>query len=219
MKNIVFFGTGAVAAEYTSYIEDSDWGKDAELVIKGYITTDESGIEGWNNYKLEKPFLGVWKDYVIEENDYFVLAFSNPKAKRFLIQDICARNGKFLNLIHPTAIIARTVKIGIGNLIGPYVMVGPNVILGDFNLLTSQTIISHDSIIGDCNFFSTSIICGHTKVGNDNFWGVKSTTVPNITIGNRNTIQAGMIVDKNTGDDTTIFYRFKEKVLAIPFNS
>lgn len=217
MKNIVFFGTGAVAAEYTSYIEDSNWGKKAELEIKGYITTDETGIETWSNYKLKKPFLGVWKDYMVDENDYFVLAFSNPKMKNNLIQEIQMRKGKFLNLIHPTAIIATTVNIGIGNLIGPYVMLGPNVTLGNFNLLTSQTIISHDSIVGNCNFFATSLLCGHTKVGDDNYFSIRSTTIPDVVIGNRNTIQAGMILDKNIGDDTTVFYRFKEKVLAIPF--
>lgn len=216
MKNIVFFGTGAVAAEYTSYLEDGDWGKAAGLVIKGYITSDATGVEGWKHYKFRKPFLGLWKDYTVCEDDCFVLAFSNPQAKRNLAQEIRMRKGNFLNLIHPTATIASTVNMGIGNLIGPYVMLGPNVTLGDFNLLTSQTIISHDSIVGDCNFFSTAILCGHTKVGDDNFFSIKSTTIPEIAVGNRNTIQAGMVVNKDIGDDTTVFYRFKEKVLAIP---
>lgn len=40
--------------------------------------------------------------------------------------------------------------------------------------------------------------------------GIRVTTVPDIIIGNRNKIQAGMIVDKNVGDDSTLFYRYKE---------
>lgn len=217
MKNIVFFGTGAVAAEYTSYIEDSSWGKEAGLVIKGYVTTDEAGIENWNHYNFKKPFLGSWKDYMVDKNDYFVLAFDNPKAKKNLIREIKSKKGNFLNLIHPTAFISSTAKIGIGNLIGPYVILGPNVKMGDFNLLTSQTMISHDSVIGDCNFFATSLLCGHIKVADDNYFGIRSTIVPEVIIGSRNTIQAGMIVDKSINDDVTVFYRFKEKVLAIPY--
>lgn len=187
-------------------------GEKRRTCYKGYVTSDKNGIEGWNNYKFKSPFLGIWKDYVVDENDYFVLAFSNTKAKRLLIQEIQSRKGNFLNLIHPTAIISSTVNMGIGNLIGPYAMLGPNVKLGDFNLLTAQTIISHDSVVGDCNFFATSLLCGHTKVGNDNYFGIRSTVIPNIMIASRNTIQAGMIVDKNIGDDTTVFIVLKKRL-------
>ena len=94
-------------------------------------------------------------------------------------------------------------------------MLGPNVDIGNFNLLTSQSIISHDSIVGNYNFFSTCLLCGHTSVGNDNYCGIRSTMIPSIKIGDRNVIQAGMIIDKNVGNDTTVFYRYKEKVMVI----
>jgi bifunctional N-acetylglucosamine-1-phosphate-uridyltransferase/glucosamine-1-phosphate-acetyltransferase GlmU-like protein len=60
------------------------------------------------------------------------------------------------------------------------------------------------------------LLCGHTTVGDDNYMGIRATTVPEISIGDRNKIQAGMILDKNVGDDSTVFYRYKEKLLAIP---
>ncbi len=121
-----------------------------------------------------------------------------------------------MTLIHPTAIIAKTAIIGNGCILCPYTMVGPNVVLGDFNLMTSQSIISHDSIVGSYNFFATSLICGYSKIGDDNFFGVRATGVSNICIGNRNKIKAGMIIDKNIGDDSTLFYKYKERILAIP---
>ena len=55
-----------------------------------------------------------------------------------------------------------------------------------------------------------------TSVGNDNLFGINSATIPGITIGSRNKIAAGMIVDQNVGDDSVVFYRFKEKVIAVP---
>lgn len=70
--------------------------------------------------------------------------------------------------------------------------------------------------MGNYNFFSTVGLCGHVEVGDENMFYIKSTVIPHVTIGNRNTIQAGMIVDKNVADDTTVFHRFKEKVISIP---
>lgn len=216
MKKIIFFGTGAVAAEITSYIEDSDWGRNANIEVKGYVASDEAGVVNWGNYKYKAPYLGSFDTYKIEEEDYFVLALGNYAVKRKIVEQIKNRGGRFITLIHPTATIARTSTIGEGCVLCPYTMIGPNVILGDFNLLTSQSIISHDSTIGDYNFFATSLICGYTEIGSDNYFGIRATGVSSITIGSRNKIQAGMIIDKNIGDDSTLFYRYKEKIIAIP---
>jgi UDP-3-O-[3-hydroxymyristoyl] glucosamine N-acyltransferase len=59
---------------------------------------------------------------------------------------------------------------------------------------------------------STVGLAGHAQIGDENFFGIRSTVLPNIVVGNRNTVQAGMMVDSHVGDDTTVFYRFKEKL-------
>lgn len=215
-KKIIIVGTGAVAAELTSYLEDGSWAKDRELKIKGYLTFGMSGEDSWKEYQFSYPYLGLLEDYKVQEEDYFVLALGNSEVKKKIVEMIKAHNGKFMTLIHPTAVVARTAKIGEGNILCPFVMIGPNVALGNFNLLTSQSIISHDSKIGDFNFFATALLCGHTTVGNENYMGIRVTTIPNIIIGSRNKIQAGMIVDKNVGDDSTLFYRYKEKLFFVP---
>lgn len=218
MKQIIIFGTGAVAAEITSYLEDSDWGEKAGIKIKGYVTSDKNGLEDWKMYKYKSPYLGSFEEYNLDVDDYFVIAFGNCEAKKKVVKQIYERGGRLITLIHPTAVIAHSAVIGEGNIIAPFVMIGPNVKLGNFNLLTSQSIISHDTQVGDYNFFATSLLCGHTCVGDGNYFGIHATTTPGIVIGNRNIIQAGMVLDKNIGDDTTVFYRYKEKVLAIPKN-
>lgn len=218
-KKIIIFGTGAVAAELTSYLEDSDWGRNAGICIKGYVASDDAGIVHWHEYQYRSPYLGKFSDYRIEAEDHFVLALGNYKVKRMIVEQIKEKQGKFITLIHPSATIAKTAKVGEGNILCPFTMLGPNVRLGDFNLLTSQSIISHDSRIGDYNFFATSLLCGHNTVGNDNYFGIRATTIPDIVVGNRNIIQAGMIVDKNVENDLTVFHRFKEKVFVIPKES
>jgi UDP-3-O-[3-hydroxymyristoyl] glucosamine N-acyltransferase len=82
-------------------------------------------------------------------------------------------------------------------------------------MLTSYSFISHDCKIGNNNFFSTAGLGGNVTVGNNNFFGIRATVLPNISIGDKNTIQAGMIVDKEVKNDNIVFHRFKEKVIAI----
>ena len=216
MKNIIFFGTGAVAAEMQMTITSSGWLAKNDACIKGFTASDEAGLEHWKEYQYEQPWLGLFQNYEVEENDYFIVALGNPSSKRSVVDLIRSKGGNFITFIHPCATVANTAKIGVGCVIYDQTIIGPNATLGDFNLMTTQSIISHDCHVGEFNFFSTCLLCGYNKVGNDNFLGVRVTTMPSITIGNRTKIHAGMIVDKDVPDDSTLFYKYKEKILAIP---
>ena len=108
------------------------------------------------------------------------------------------------------------MEIGVGNIVFPFSILEKNAIVGNYNFLTTYCFISHDCVVGDNNFFSVAGIAGSVKVGDNNYFGIRSTVIPGIEIGNNNVVQAGMVVDKNIKDNTTVFYRYKEQVLAIP---
>ena len=120
------------------------------------------------------------------------------------------------SFIHHSVIRPVNCDLGKGIIIYPFCIIEKYSNIGDYNLITSYSFISHDCNIGDNNFFSTSGIAGTVTVGNDNYFGIRSAVVPHVTIGNNNVIQAGMIVNKSIKDNTTVFYRYKEQVLAIP---
>jgi len=212
-KSLIIVGSGAVAAEITSLIEDSLYGVSYGVEIKGYLCINDVFVK---KYEYKKPYLGTIDSYSPQEEDYFIIAIGDNVYRKENADKIIVKGGKLINLIHPTCIIANTAKIGIGNIINPFSMVGPNAKIGNFNIVTSQSFISHDCEIGNFNFFSTVGLCGHVAVGNENTFNIKSTVIPHLKVGNRNKIQAGMIVDKDVIDDTTVFHRFKEKVIAIP---
>ena len=71
--------------------------------------------------------------------------------------------------------------------------------------------------MGKFNFISPNVcFSGFTKVGDENLFGINSATIPGIKVGNRNKIAAGMVLDKNVGDNSVVFYRYKERIIAIP---
>lgn len=101
IKNIVIFGTGAVAAEITSQLEDSSWGEEAGIKIKGYVASDAAGLQHWKEYKYQSPYLGDFLNYEIKAEDYFVLALGNYKVKRQVVCEIKRRGGKVYNVGTP----------------------------------------------------------------------------------------------------------------------
>ena len=216
MVNLVIIGTGAVAAELTSGLETAiyTWNSDP-IQIKGYLEFEEYRFLH-KQYQYKAPILGTIDDYIIEDGDKFIVANADVSLRTQFAEKMRKKGAEFINLIHPSCLVSPTSEMGIGNILSPYCQVGPVAKVGDFNILTSFSCISHDSIVGSFNSFSSCIVCGHCTIGNKNSFYIRSSIIPHITIGDNCIVQAGMTVDKNVPDGTTVFYRYKEKIMAIP---
>ena len=215
MKNVVIIGAGGAAAELTFYIEDNNWNspENERIHIRGYVDYTR---DFWQKYRFERPFLGNIDAYQPKADEEVLIALMDVDSRKKMIRILKGKGACFGSFIHHSVIRPPDLEIGKGNIIFPFCILEKYSKIGDFNFLTTYCFISHDCEVGNNNFFSVSGIAGTVKVGDNNYFGIRSQAIPGITIGNNNTIQAGMIVDKDVEDDTTVFYRFKERVLAIP---
>lgn len=217
MKPIIFIGSGAVASEVISYLEDiQNQNPSNAFEIYGFLNDNEDDFKiKSEKYGFEGRFLGPIAKHEFSEQYSYIFGFANPSGKESIAEKLDLGKLDFPTIIHPSVVISKSAKLGKGNIIYPNSVIGPNCKIGDFNLVTSYSFISHDCEIGDYNFLSTAGLAGNVKIGNKNFFGIRSTVIPSITIGSENTIQAGMVIDKNVSDNETVFYRFKEKVTII----
>ena len=214
--NIIIVGSGAVAAELTSYIDDNnEHSRSEKISLLGYLDSKENEDKYWAKYKLKKPVLGDVESYEIKEDDNFLIGIADIKFRHTIIGILQKRNARIAGFIHYSSIVSETAQLGLGNIIYPFCIIGPNCILGDFNLITGYSYISHDCAVGNNNFFSTAGLSGKVTIGNNNFFGMRSAVIPQVVLGSNNVIQAGMILDKNVEDNAIIFHRFKERITII----
>jgi len=215
MDKIIIIGAGGHAAEIDEYIRYtiSKNGK-SDMVITGFL---DDNPESYKRYKFSAPYLGTIAEHRVSTDVKYLIGIANLQHRRIIIERFLSLGVQFASFVHPDTYISVSSNIGLGVIIAPNVNIGPNVEVGDFTLVNSRSSIGHDTIIGRFNFISPNVcFSGFTRVGDENLFGINSATIPEIIIGNRNKIAAGMIVDMNIGDDNVVFYRFKEKVLAIP---
>jgi sugar O-acyltransferase (sialic acid O-acetyltransferase NeuD family) len=201
---IIIVGTGAVAAELTFFLKGIH-------LIKGYLEFDYNLEKYYNRYNYKAPVLGDIDNYEIQSDDQFVLGIANINFRKKVIRTL--RGAKFINIIHPLALVSPNLELGEGNIITPYCIIDPKVKIGSFNLFTAQTAISHDCVIGDNNFISSSVICGHVRMGNDNFFGVHAAVIPELEIGSGNTIAAGVTLNRSITNDSIVYYDRKELIV------
>ena len=213
---LIIIGSGGAGAEVASYIEEINLLTPGKIALCGFI--DDSYPRYLANaakYALDAPYAGTIEGHEYLSDHEYVMAFSDPQKKLELTHAFNARGVKMASIIHPSTKVARSAVIAKGNIIGAFCLIGPNAIVGENNLITSYSFVSHDCVIGKCNFLSSAGLSGHVEIGDGNFFGIRATVIPHIKIGSLNTVQAGMIVDKDVSNSETLFYRFKEKISVI----
>ena len=215
MNRIIIIGTGGHSAEIDDYITLSKKNNPSfPWEILGYLDDNPLGYE---KYSFTGPFLGTIRDHVVRKDCMYIMGIAMLEYRRPIIERFLSEGAEFATFIHPTATVSPSAKIGKGVVLALHVNVGPNVVIEDYTLVNSRCSIGHNTHLGRYNFISPNVcFSGFTRVGDENLFGINSATIPHIEIGSRNLIMAGMIIDKNVGDDQTVFYRFKEKILAIP---
>jgi sugar O-acyltransferase (sialic acid O-acetyltransferase NeuD family) len=215
MKDVIIIGAGGHAAEIEDYIrfaEEVTGGKNLNII--GFL---DDNPESYARYKFHSPLIGGASNHNVIPGHYYLIGIANLKYRRFFVDKYRSEGALFSSFAHPTAFISESAKISEGSVIGPHANLGPNAMVGKYTLINSRCSLGHDTVVGDYNFISPNVcFSGFTKIGDENLFGINASTIPNIVVGNRNKIAAGMVLDQNVGDDEVVFYRFKEKVIAVP---
>jgi len=211
MKKVIIIGAGGHAAELRDYINHYNKVADDDIQVEGFLDDKKANYE---HYDYEEPFLGKIVDHQVRSDVDYLMGIANIKYRRTIVEKFLQDGATFTGLIHPTAIISPSASLGEGVVISHNASVGPKVKIGNYNILNSRCTIGHDSVIGDYNFISPQVaVSGNTTIGNENMLGTNSCTIPGVTIGNKNIIAAGMVIYKPVGNDETVIFRHKERLI------
>jgi sugar O-acyltransferase (sialic acid O-acetyltransferase NeuD family) len=215
MKYVIIIGAGGHGAEIDEYIIYSQKKcKENLLNVIGFL--DDNPVN-YKNYKFSAPLLGGVKDHIVRKDCHYIMGIANLKYRKMFVEKFTLEGADFITFIHCNAYVSESALIGKGVVIAPYANVGPNVKIGDFSFLNSRCSMGHDTVVGKFNFISPNVsFSGFSTIGDENLFGINCATIPGIRVGDRNKIAAGIVLDKNVNDDSVVFYRYKEKIIAIP---
>ena len=177
------------------------------LVVKNILMLNKIKVDRFID---DQPFLKKYGVEVIDLSQYY---FS--KSDRFSIsignnafrKDIAKRlnHVKYIDAIHPSAIISSGVSIGEGIVIGANAVINSEVVIGKHVIVNTLSCVEHESEIGDFVHISPgAVVCGNVKIGEGTHIGANSTIVPNINIGKWCIIGAGAVVIKDVPDNSMV---------------
>lgn len=198
MIDLIIVGAGGFGREVYQWLTDwqgADRQRQIEFRIKGFLSNDADIL---NDFKLPVGILGDENNYQYQPNDRFVMGIGTTKRKTQVAKRMLRQGARFISLIHPTALISNSAKIGKGVVICPFVTICTNATVGNFAMMNIYSSAGHDAVIGDYSVLSPyATLNGHAVLEEGVFMGTHTTVVNNKTVGANSRISANSLVVQN----------------------
>jgi acetyltransferase EpsM len=196
-RKIVILGAGLFAQEIADVVSDAP---DCELV--GFV-------EGESRQQCRQPLLGLpvhWIDDVGSRRDSWraVCAVGSPEREAF-VEQARAQGLEFTTVVHPSAHLSASARLGEGSIVGPRVVVASQVVTGRHVILNRGVLVGHHVRIGDYATICPGVnIAGKTRIGSHTFVGIGAVIIDGISVGDHCLIAAGAVVTRDVPAGTRV---------------
>jgi hypothetical protein len=104
-------------------------------------------------------------------------------------------------LVDPSAVVARSVRVGEGSFVNAGVVIGAAGVVGDHVVVNRAANLGHHVVIGDFVSIGPGVtIAGNVWIGENSMIGAGAVLLPGIRVGADVTVAAGSVVRRNLPD-------------------
>ena len=132
------------------------------------------------------------------KEDYLFIGIGSSEIRSNLYRKNSELGAKFTNIIHPSAILSKKIKVEEGSFFGPNCVVNTNTNIGICVIVNSAAVVEHDCEIGNFSHIAPkATVAGGVKVGTNTHIGGNSFVNENLIIGENVIIGSGSVVPYN----------------------
>lgn len=148
-----------------------------------------------------------------------VVAIGDNKTRKKIVESLHLPEKLYLTVIHPTAVVSTSARIGCGTVIMPHTVLNSMAEVGMHGIINSGAVVEHDSNIGNYTHISpNATLTGDVTSGEGVHVGSAATIIPGMHLGSWSVIGAGSTViehipaySKAVGSPTRIIERILMK--------
>lgn len=183
----------------------ADVARSAGFEVIGFVDDDperqRSGLWGlrvlsWDRLLAERASLG---------EAAIALGVGDNEARERCHQRLVGAGFEIATLLHPSAVVAPTARIGAGSVIMALAAVNPDAEVGEGAILNTGSIVEHDCRVGRFAHLSpNSVLGGAACVGERTHVGMGAVVFPGIVVGASARVGAGSVVHRSVPDGRTV---------------
>jgi sugar O-acyltransferase (sialic acid O-acetyltransferase NeuD family) len=177
------------------------YARDAGFDVKGVLHDLHDHPGSLDGYGLDELLLGTIDGYPIADEDVFALGLGDVAPRRAVAERLVARGARLATVVHPSAWVAPTARLGAGVVVAPFCSVGPDSEVGDLTVLNCHALVGHDARTGACCIVSPhSSLLGYAVLEDECFVGSHAMVAPRKRVGRGSSVAAGSVVVRDVGE-------------------
>jgi sugar O-acyltransferase (sialic acid O-acetyltransferase NeuD family) len=197
MKGILVLGAGGHGKVVADILQTGN----AEVI--GFLDDDPMR---WNTVVFDLPVLGGIDQYAEYRPDGLIFGIGSNQVRKAIAE----RLGQtaiplWRSAIHPSATVARSVRLGHGVVVCAHAVINPDAEIGDHGIINTAATIDHDCKLGYYVHLAPGThLAGNVVIGEGVLMGIGSQAIPSTEIGAWAVVGAG----------ATVIYSIPESVTA-----
>jgi sugar O-acyltransferase (sialic acid O-acetyltransferase NeuD family) len=196
IEELIIIGAGGSSQQIAEAVEQVNL-RQPRWNLLGFLDDDPA--------KLGKTILGLKVlGPVVTARQYsarFIIGMANardPGRREKVLSSIGIDSERFATVIHPSAIVSRHARVGIGTAIMQNVVINQNSIVGDHVIILHNVSIGHDVTIEDFATISPdSVITGTCRIGSGAYIGAGSAINNGCIVNRTAVVGLGSVVTKD----------------------
>jgi len=175
---------------------------DSLHVLRGFLDDDE---ERWGTEWNGLPVLGGRERVSsLEEDAVVALGVGRNRLRAEIARVIEAANRRLATLVHPTAVVARSVRLGEGTYVAPLAVLHSDGCVGRGCIVNTGAVVEHDCRLADFVHVSPrAALGGGAQVGEGAHVGMGALLVPGVSLGPWSILGAGAVMVRSLPGSVT----------------
>ena len=194
MRVLGIYGCGGAGRESKEIADQLGYWEKIVFIDDAYEKDTFKGIQRINYEMFKECYSCVDAEISI--------SLGEPEIKRKLYLKIKKDGYSLANIIHPSATISPSAKLGNGLIIKPHALVSTDSFIGDNVSIEENAIIGHDSVVGDHAQISANVVvAGGCSIGEATYIGLSVPIKQGIKIGANSIVGMGSVVLRDIPDN------------------
>jgi len=221
MTRLVILGTGGTSRDILDAVRDlNDMAGPARYECVAFLD-DNAAL--WDLTLHGVPVRGPLAAACGFDDCLFVNGIGSPqnyRGKEAIIGAVGLPIERFATIVHPTASVSRTARLGRGTAVLQHVTIASNACVGNHVVVLPNSIVSHDVHVGDYTCIAGGAsISGDARVGRGCYIGTSAAIIGGAIIGDGSLVGMGSVVLRNVASDVVVVGNPARVLRAIPSSS
>jgi sugar O-acyltransferase (sialic acid O-acetyltransferase NeuD family) len=208
-RSYVLLGGGAFAIEIASYLVDclsasgqTDSPAQVFAIVSDVVAQGSCRLDDIARVTGQRPQVHESLRSVEQLGEKLaIVCIGDPRARWDVFREAAESGIEMGTVIHPTALVSATAKVGRGAIVCPFAFIGPFASIGDNSAVNVHAMIGHDAVLEHSSVVSPGAqVNGFGRIGVASFVGAGAVLHPRSQLGAHSKLSAGSVLTKSVGD-------------------